>query len=155
MSYKANIVQRSATRNQSTADFSRENLFLYGNRYSESIFKNNTGANLTAMAGILVVRDVTAPTKVIPADYDTVQNPNVNTLGDVVGILTIEGEKVLANNGEMNCNVCISGDIDAGLLVLPDGVTLNTVVGTKVLKDILTGLGFVLHNVTENAKFDN
>ena len=148
--------QRDATRNQSTADFERKNIFTFGNRYSEAIFKNNTGAELIAVAGILVVRDTSAPTKVIPAAYDLLAEPTpINTLGDVIGILNVEGEITLANNGEINCNVCISGDVDASLLVLPAGVTLNTVVGNKILKDVLTDLGFVLHNVTENSNFDN
>lgn len=154
--YKATITQRNATRNQSTADYTRKNLFLFGNRYEEVIFNNNTGTELTALAGILVVRDTANPTKVVPADYDPLAGPPaINTLGDIVGILNINGEVVLANAAETNANICLSGDIDAGLLTLPEGVTLNTVVGNKILKDILTGLGFVLFNVTENSNFDN
>ena len=146
--------QRNATRNQSTVDFERKNLFLFGNRYSEAIFKNDTGAELVATAGILVMRDVNDVTKVIPATYN-VPPESGNLLGNTIGILNVEGENTLSIAGEINCNVCISGDIDAGLLSLPVGVTLNTVVGTKILKDILTDLGFVLFNVTENSKFDN
>lgn len=139
--------QRNATRNQSTADFQRKNLFLFGNRYAESIFNNNTAAEITATSGLLVVRDVANPTKLIPA---TAAN-----LANVVGILNVEGEVPLAVSADLNCNLCLSGDIDASLLTLPATVTLNTVVGTRLLRDILTGLGFVLFNVVENSKFNN
>lgn len=144
----AEITQRNATRNQSTADFTRKNLFLFGNRYSEAIFSNNSGAVLTAKAGILVRRDVLNVGKLLPAIAGA-------TLADVVGILNVEGEVVLAIAEDINCNYCLKGDVDAGLLVLPAGVTLNTVVGNKILKDILTDLGFVLSNVTENSQYDN
>lgn len=139
--------QRNATRNQSTADFERKNLFLFGNRYTESVYNNNTEGEITATAGLLVVRDVTDPDKLIPATSANLAN--------VVGILNIEGEVVLTADADINCNLCLSGDIDSTLLTLPATVTLNTVVGAKLLKDILTGLGFVLHNVVENSKFDN
>jgi S-layer protein len=79
------------------------------------------------------------------------------TLANVIGILktTANGVTVLADAATMNANYAISGDIDATLLVLPLGVNLDTIVGAKALKDILTALGFVLNNVTELSKFDN
>ena len=77
------------------------------------------------------------------------------TLANVIGILKVEGINTLANAASMTANYCLSGDIDASLLILPDGVTLDSIVGSKALKDILTALGFVLNNVTEGSKFDN
>lgn len=78
------------------------------------------------------------------------------TLANVIGILkTTNGLTTLANAGSMNANYCISGDIDAGMLILPNGVTLDSIVGSKALKDILTALGFVLNNVIEGTKYDN
>lgn len=145
---KVTSTQRSATRNQSTVDFQRQNLFLFGNRYSEAVFNNNTGGDLTIKAGMLVKRNTAVAGQVIPAIAGA-------TLADVIGVLNIEGEVTLADGETLNCNYCLKGDIDAGLLTLPDTVTLDTVVGNKVVKDILTDLGFVLHNVTENSNFDN
>lgn len=55
MSIKA--TQRNATRNQSTVDYDLSQLWLYGNRYSTGILVNNTGAELLAEDGILVVRN--------------------------------------------------------------------------------------------------
>jgi hypothetical protein len=142
--------QRNATRNQSTADFQRKNIFTFGNRYSEAVFLNNSGANLTVEAGILVMRNTAAvsnKTVLVPVTADT--------LAKTVGILNVDGSVEMINAEEINCNLCISGDIDASLLSLPATVTLNTVVGDKLLKDVLTDLGFVLNNVTENSNFDN
>lgn len=139
--------QRNATRNQSTADFQRKSIFTFGNRFSEAIFKNDSGALLVATAGILVRRDTANPTKVIPV--------TALTLADTIGILAIEGEVEMAIAADINCNYCIEGDIDGEFLVLPAGVTLNTVVGNKILKDILTDLDFVINNVVDGSKFDN
>lgn len=76
-------------------------------------------------------------------------------LANVIGILKIEGINTMANRDSLSANYAISGDIDAGMLILPNGVTLDTIVGSKALKDVLTALGFVLNNVTEGTKFDN
>lgn len=78
-----------------------------------------------------------------------------SNLADVIGILKIEGQNTMANGASLTANYCLSGDIDASLLILPLGVTLDTMVGNKALKDVLTALGFVLNNVTELTKFDN
>lgn len=140
--------QRSATRNQSTVDYSRQNVFVYGNRYQEETFLNSTGGDFTAATGVLLVRSTTAPFEVKPA-------LTAAEMADVIGILDIDGENVLADAETISANVCISGDIDSSLIDLPTGITLQTKVGNKCLKDVLTGLGFVLKNVTENSKFDN
>jgi hypothetical protein len=141
-------VQRNATRNQSTVDITRKNVFTYGNRYREAIFKNNSGGSLTIDSGSLVLRDTTTVANVLPAIAGA-------TLADVIGVLFVDGPITLANNATTSVNYCISGDIDAGLLSLPATVTLDTVVGNKLLRDVLTDLGLVCNNVSEIAKTDN
>jgi len=49
--------QRDATRNQSTVDYTSQNIFTYGNRYASGTFINNIGETLEAQDGILVVRN--------------------------------------------------------------------------------------------------
>lgn len=249
--------QRNATRNQSTIDIQNQQLFTYGNRYSNGIFINNIGESILAKDGFLVVRNsgtfetataefvalTTGQTMIIAgltytstgattatqlatafanlavgattgagtatgsysgaltgyatgaasgADLDTVvftastvgNKTNLSatgtgtaptftivggtsgvdegfspatsaTLANVIGILKIEGENTMANAASLSANYCLSGDIDASLLILPLGVTLDSIVGSKALKDVLTALGFVLNNVTELSKFDN
>jgi hypothetical protein len=77
------------------------------------------------------------------------------TLANVIGILKIEGINEMVNAASLKANYCLSGDIDASMLILPNGVTLDSMVGSKALKDVLTAQGFVLNNVTECSKFDN
>ncbi|MEN9914203.1 MAG: Flavobacterium phage [Bacteroidota bacterium] len=78
------------------------------------------------------------------------------TLANVIGILKVTNDaETIANGGSVKANYCIRGDIDAGMLILPNGVTLDTIVGSKALKDILTALGFVMNDVVEGTKYDN
>jgi hypothetical protein len=79
-----------------------------------------------------------------------------SNLADVIGILTYEGSGTLGTDDELQVNMAIGGEIDGTELVLPSGVTLNTVVGNKTLKDVLNAVGFVVRdNVVENTNFDN
>lgn len=144
---KIKATQRDATCNQSTVDFERRNPFLFGNRKCNAVLNNNTGADLEAISGFLVTRNTGTAGEIFPAQ--------AGNLADVIGILDMSCVTTLADGETTNTCYAISGDIDATLLTLPAGVTLDTVVGNKVLKDILTDLGFILHNVTENTKFDN
>jgi hypothetical protein len=78
------------------------------------------------------------------------------TLANVIGILKVtNGAETMENAASVKANYAICGDIDAGMLILPNGVTLDSMVGSKALKDILTALGFVLNNVVEGTKYDN
>lgn len=247
--------QRDATRNQSTVDYSAQNIFTYGNRYQEGVFINNLGESLEAQDGILVVRNsgsfetaqvkfaaltagqtqilagltytstgattadematafanlavgattgagtatgtysgtltgystgaaiygdtvvFTASTvgpKTDLADTGTGANPTITivngtagvdegfspatsaTLANVIGILKIEGINTMADADSLRANYCVSGDIDASMLILPIGTTLDSIVGSKSVKDILTALGFVLNNTIELSKFNN
>ncbi len=106
----------------------------------------NTGTG--ALAGAVVITNGTNGT------IDGFSPATEANLANVIGILKSDPE-TMANAATKEANYCVSGDIDSGLLVLPIGVTLDSIIGSKALKDILTGLGFVLHAVTENSKFDN
>jgi len=79
------------------------------------------------------------------------------TLANVIGILktTANGVTTLADGASMSANYAICGDIDTSMLVLPNGVTLDSIVGAKALKDILTALDFRLNDVVEMTKFNN
>lgn len=148
------VTQRDATKNQSTVDFKRENLFLYGNRFQDAILANKTIAEQVAVTGQLVVRDT--------ATAGQVNLASDANLADVIGI-TFIGDTTLApastangtDGGKTPVNFAIGGDIDVTLLELPGAATLDTVVGNKALRDILTDLGFVLYNVKQNTKADN
>ncbi len=148
------INQRNVTRNQSTADYGIERLFIFGNDFQEAVFNNNSGAELELQQGILVKRNPANAAQVIPATAD-------ETLGDVVGIVKFDGVMPVANGGTVDINYGKNGDIDENFLILPDGVTLDTFPTdgttplTKTVKDILHALGFNLNGSVQNTKFDN
>jgi hypothetical protein len=138
--------QRNATNNQSTVDFQRDNIFMFQNRFQEAVLVNKGAPAVEMATGMLVVRDTDTAGQVELAA--------IGTLANVIGI-TFMNPVTLAQNETSEINYAISGDIDVSLLELPDSVTLDTTVGAKALRDILTDLGFVLQNVTETSKFDN
>jgi len=77
-------------------------------------------------------------------------------LANTVGITAIDGSVVLGVNDSANINYCSKGEIDGNKLTLPAGVTLDTVVGSKTLRDILEDLGLHIDTSSvEHTKFDN
>ena len=141
--------QRDATNNQSTVDFVRENLFLYGARFAKGVLANKTDpeASQTATIGQLVVRDTDTDGQVTLA--------TASNLADVLGITFMDTAILADNAATVAIDYAIRGDIDGGLLQLPTNVTLDTTVGNKALRDILNDLGFVIFTVQEQTKIDN
>lgn len=79
-----------------------------------------------------------------------------SNLANIIGIAAMDSSVDLAINQELSINFGTQGTIDGTQLVLPSGVTLNTVVGAKTLKDVLEGIGFHVDTSTvENTKYDN
>lgn len=147
------VTQRGATRNQSTADYQTKHAFIWDNRFQTGIFKNTTGGSFTLQPLMLIARSLTVANGLIPVTFTDL---STNNLADIIGIASHEGDIVLANNATANITYCNEGSVDANLLVLPAGVTLNTVVGNKVLRDVIASLGIDLDNTTvEMTKFDN
>ena len=140
-------VLRGGTRNQSTADYSRQNLFPFGNRYYSVTAKNIESEDTTMENGVLLKRGT---------DLGTVE-PIVDAanIGKCIGIARSNGEVVLTENETTPINMCIRGDIDGSLLVLPGVATLDSSTGSGTLRDLLTSLGFVIVNAVEGTKFDN
>jgi len=139
------ITQRGTpTRNQSTVDFTNSCIFTFDNRFIESSFK--AAADVVVSDGMLVVRDTTTGNVKLATSTD---------LANVIGVLKVCGSVSLKSGEEIPVNVCTSGSIDSGLLVMPSGVTLDTVVGNKQLRDVLEGLGLHLTPYVENTYLDN
>jgi hypothetical protein len=145
------VTQRNATRNQSTADYESKRIFIFDNRFVEGVFKNTTVGSYSLKHGELVARSLTDANGFIPVTADNI--------ADVIGIAKIDGGPVvLAASATANINIGTKGTIDGNLLVLPAGITLNSVPvdGTKTLRDILEGIGFHVDTSTvDNTKFDN
>jgi hypothetical protein len=107
--------------------------------------QSGTGASVTS----ITIQNGTSGT------LNAVSPITSTTVGSTIGILKMEGINTMADGTSMLANVCIDGDIDASMLILPTGVTLDTIVSGKALRDILTTQGFVLNNVIEGTKFNN
>jgi hypothetical protein len=144
-----NATQRNATNNQSTVDFVRQNLFLYGARFAKGVLANKTDpeASQTATIGQLVVRDTDTAGQLTLA--------TASNLADVLGITFMDTAILADNAATVAIDYAIRGDIDGGLLQLPTNVTLDTTVGNKALRDVLNDLGFVINTVQEQTKIDN
>lgn len=143
------VTTRNVTRNQSTADFSVKRFCIFDNRFVPGIFTNGSGASYDLVPGTLILRDTSKTNGFKAAVSGT-------TLADVIGISVNEGTITLADAGTANINIVTSGTIDGTQLTFPGGVTLETVVGTKTVKDILNALGLHIDQSTvENTNFDN
>jgi|GEM_PF-1604255 hypothetical protein len=141
--------QRNETNNQSTVDYVRKNLFLYGARFYKGVLANNTDpeASQAATIGQLVVRDT--------GNAGQLELATADNLADVIGITFMNPATLADNAATVKIDYAIKGDIDGGLLSLPTNVALDTTVGNKALRDILTDLGFVIFTVQEQTKIDN
>lgn len=136
--------QTNVTRNQSTVTYASNSLILFEPKYGhEIVYKNTTGAELEVKSGLLVVRDVSTTGQL--------KSATAANLADVVGVLLINDSVTVAIDGTVNGQYLIGGEIDASQLILPATVTLDTVVGTKFLRDILSDLGFKLQNIVEHS----
>ena len=78
-----------------------------------------------------------------------------DNLADAIGVSANVNDISQLTTAIDHINYATKGTIDEGLLVLPGGVTLDTLVGNKTLRDILEDIGFHLEKSTENTKFDN
>ena len=143
------VTQRNATRNQSNADYEIKKIFIFDNRFVPGTFENVSGGAVTLEPGTLMLRSLVTADGFVPAIAGA-------TLANVVGISANEDAFELADAGLAPINVATKGTVDGNLLTLPGGVTLDTVVGNKTVKDILEGIGFHIDtSAVEHTKFDN
>lgn len=140
--------QRDNTRNQSTLDITQGHIFMGDNGYQEAVFLNNTGADLALQPASLVLRNAADASQVTPAISGA-------TLVDVIGVVALENEFDVLDGATANINYCTTGRIDETRISLPAGVTLDTVVGTKTVRDILNAIGLELVATIDNTKHDN
>lgn len=80
-----------------------------------------------------------------------------SNLANIVGIARIEGSVAVNPSESLQVNYCTHGTVDGNLVILPSGVTWNTVVSTNFeLLDIVEGLGIHVDLTSvENTKYDN
>ena len=135
------IVQRNATRNQSTADYSSKCIFLFDNRFMTIVLV--LAAQTVLKEGMLIAQ----------ASDGTFVPATAANLANVVGILKMDGDYT-APIGNITVNIGTKGTIDETGLVLPATVTLATMVGNKSLRMVLEGLGFHMEPTIEHTEFE-
>lgn len=143
------VEQVNNTRNQSTAKYTHEHIFLGNNKYDEKTLTNAAeGDVITLQTGQLIMKSAAAVVDVLDAAAN---------IGNVVGILTMDADLEVADAASVDVNIATEGIIAEECIILPAGVTLDTVIPTTVLtlRDRLNELGFHLETSTENTKFDN
>lgn len=141
------IEQVNNTNNQSTLKVTLEHFFLFDNRFHDGAYKNTNVGAITLKPFSMVARDITIADGLIPVE--------LANLVDVIGISANINDIAQASGAIDDISYGVKGTIAEELLVLPAGVTLDSAVGNKVLRDILEDIGFHLESATENTKFDN
>ena len=145
---KNTVSQVNNTRNQSTALFTADKVFLGNNDYDPITLTNAAaGAQVTLESGMLLYKTAAGVVDV---------NPAAANIANVVGILRMDSNVDLADAGSLAVNMAIRGDIAEEMLVLGTA-NLDTLIPTtqRTLRDHLNGLGFHLVAGVENTKFDN
>jgi hypothetical protein len=143
-----NVNQTNVTRNQSTATYEKKKVFIFDNRYIEGNIYNASEEDPIVFKPFSLVRRNTTNNHFIPAISGA-------TLADVIGISTNDSDITVEAEGTAYINVCTKGTIDSQYLSLPSGVTLDTTVGNKKLRDVLEAIGFHFEVGVEHTKFDN
>lgn len=143
------VEQVNNTNNQSTAKYTFEQTFLGNNRFDEKTLTNTlASAEITLKTGQLIVKTAAAVVDVL----DVAAN-----IANVVGILLMDEDTAVADDASRTVNIATGGLVAEEMIILPAGITLDTVIPTTVLtlRDRLNELGFHLEAGVENTKFDN
>lgn len=143
------IEQVNVTRNQSTLLITLEQVFLFNNKYDETVFDNTSAtAEIILLSGHLMFKLAATTVDVL----DGAAN-----IENIVGIAAVDGELVVADTETSPINIAIQGDIAEEKIILTGSVTLDTLIPTttRTLRDHLNGLGFHLVSGVENTKHDN
>lgn len=144
-----NIEQVNATRNQSIAKYTFDHIFLGNNDFEPASIDNQIAAGtITVRSGTLMFKNSATTVDKFSAATQIV---------DIVGIARMDEEVSILDDGTLDINIGIRGDIAEELIELPGGITLDTVIPTtnRTLRDHLNSLGFHLYAGVENTKFDN
>lgn len=153
------VTVRNQTNNQSTADYSRRELLLFDNRFSNTQISNPDGLGVgnVLLKGTLLAR--AADGTVVP--YSSISAGNVVTnTNKIVGVLTsnelvtVAKETTIAVSGDINSSEIIAFNADGTELTALDFSKLDAGTGLT-LGDALERLGFNLQAGVQNQKFDN
>lgn len=140
------LEQAQKTRNQSTATIKHEHIFLFDNKYSQAIFFNDTGGDFVLKPGQTIIRDISNGKRVVPSVPDL-------TLAHIIGVISSHEEILLSNGEEIDIMYCHRGTVNENLLILPEGVNLETVPPETIytVRTIIEKIGFHMENATDNT----
>jgi len=139
-----------STSNKLVFNHDTSKLFLRDNRFIEVTYTNPSGVAEAVLEKGLVMGRVAATEKVLPL-VDDATNGSQYPLG------ILNASQTVAASGTVTLTLCVSGDVDKSLVVLPAGTDFNTVIEAKTVADRLMsdtkGLFLVISD--ELSDYDN
>lgn len=144
------------TSNQLFNNYDLRKIFVYGNRYRQLTFKNNTGGAATFQAGLLLAKDNTDNT-IVP--FDASNTTNASNIP--IGILAQDLPTSIANAGtQANVYFCVEGDVAREKIIFQDSVnddfeSVITQANGRTVEDLLTVLNIRAVESTDLTGFDN
>lgn len=137
--------------NGQQANFKRDTskLLLWGNRFESAYITNAGGEDVTLPAGLVMGR-ITANGRVTPLEAEATDGSQFP-----VGILA--ANYTVAAGADQSVSLCVSGDVNEGMLSFLGSDTLDSVVDGRILRDRLAAdtLGIKLVVSDELTEFDN
>jgi hypothetical protein len=146
------VNSRNIGQRQITTDYDLSKIFVFGNRYENDNYVNNSNYNpLTLLTGTVMGR-VTATNAVVPCYGSAVDGSQ-----DPIGVLATDLIAIPGGSNVQNIPLCVEGDVIANKLIFLYGDTLDTIVNGKRMRDRIgsNSVGLKLVASTEMTDFDN
>lgn len=137
------------TRNQMFTNYDSSKVFIRIKQTEHGEFTNDTYDDVTLLAGTLMGR-VTASSQLIPLASGASDGSQLP-----VGVLM--ESLIVAAGDTANVAVVVEGEVDESMLILDGSDTLDTVVASRRLRDLIPAstLGIKITSVDELSNFDN
>jgi len=140
------ITKKVQTNNQLFQEYDTSKFLLGFNSFINADL-TASGADVATLQGLVMGR-ISATQKIVALDKDATDGSQYP-----VGVCVID--KIVADGTTENLTLVNKGRIAESKINFADVETLNTVVGTKILRDWLNDLGLILETGTELTKVDN
>lgn len=145
----AEVTNTSYSGGMRVTNYSNEKLLLFGCDFTSATYTNGDAYDETLAIGTVMGR-IASTGKIVPVDSaasDGSQFP--------VGVLA--ASYTVASGVDAELRMVVSGEINANMLVFPNGETLDTVVSDKQMRDRLASdtVGLILSFPDELSALDN
>ena len=130
-------------------NYSNEKLLLFGCDFASATYENADAYDETLAIGTVMGR-IASTGKVVPVD-SAASDGSQFPVGVLAATYTVDG------GAEVEVRMVVSGEINANMLVFPNGETLNTIVSSKQMRDRLASdtVGLILSFPDELSDTDN